>query len=134
MKVFPESAVFQLEFNKVKALLTEHCRSEYAKSKAENLRIHTQKEFIGVELRQSHEFRQLLLNGIYFPNDYILNLAKDVKLLGIPGAVLGGDQFIQIRKLAENINSIFRWFDNERRLAYEGLSKVIGNTYYEKNR
>lgn len=132
MKVFPESAVYQLEFNKVKALLTEHCRSEYAKDKAENLRIHTQKEFIGIELRQSHEFRQIMLNGIYFPNDYILNLAKDLKLLGIPGAVLGGDQFIQIRKLAENINSIFRWFDHERRQAYEGLTKVIEHTYYEK--
>lgn len=124
--------MIQLEFNKVKALLTEHCRSEYAKSKAENLRIHTQKEFIDIELRQSHEFRQLLLNGIYFPNDYILNLAKELKLLGIPGAVLGGDQFIQIRKLAESINSIFRWFDNERRQAYEGLAKVIEHTYYEK--
>ncbi len=132
MRVFPESAVMQLEFNKVKALLTEHCRSEYGKSKAENLRIHTQKEFIGTELRQSHEFRQLLLNGIYFPNDYILNLAKDLKLLGIPGAVLGGEQFIQIRKLAESINSIFRWFDHERRQAYEGLAKVIEHTYYEK--
>lgn len=121
-----------MEFNKVKVLLTDHCRSEYAKVKAENLRIHTQKEFIGIELRQTHEFRQLLLNGVYFPNDYILNLAKDLKLLGIPGAVLGGDQFIQIRKLAESINSIFRWFDNERRQAYEGLAKVIEHTYYEK--
>lgn len=132
MRIFPESAVVQLEFDKVKALLSEHCRSEYAKLKAGDLRIHTHKDFIGLELKQSHEFRQLLQNGIYFPNDYILNLARDLKLLSIPGAVLGGEQFVQIRKLAESIHSIFRWFDPERRTAYEGLVKVIDKTRYEK--
>ena len=132
MKVFPESAVVQLEFDKIKELLVEHCTSEYAKNKAAELRIHTQRDFIETDLKQSHEFRQLLENGIYFPNDYILNLAKDLKLLGIPGAVLAGEQFVQIRKLAESIQNIFRWFDNERRTAYEGLARVIDKTWYEK--
>ena len=132
MKVFPESAVVQLEFNKIKDLLAEHCKSEYAKYKAENLRIHTHKDFIGVELKQSHEFRQLMVNGVYFPNDYILNLSKDLKLLGIPGAVLAGEQFVLIRKLVESIQSIFRWFDSERRAAYEALAKVIAGTHFEK--
>jgi DNA mismatch repair protein MutS2 len=62
----------------------------------------------------------------------VLNLSKDLKLLSIPGAVLLSDQFVQIRKLAVSIQSIFRWFDNERRIAYPALSKVIEDTYYEK--
>src|SRR3954452_4809900 len=116
MKLFPESATIQLEFDKIKALLVEHCKSEYAKSKSEDLRIHTKKEFIETELQQTNEFKLITLNNQYFPNDYVLNLAKDLKLLSIPGAVLVGDQFVQIRKLALNIESIFRWFDRERRL------------------
>lgn len=132
MKVFPESAVVQLEFDKVKTLLAEHCKGEYASSKAAALRIHTHKDFIALELKQSHEFRQLMQNGIYFPNDYILNLARDLKLLGIPGAMLSGEQFILIRKLADSIERIFRWFDNERRSAYAALANVIEGTYYEK--
>jgi DNA mismatch repair protein MutS2 len=132
LKVFPESAVVQLEFDKIRDLLAEHCKSEYAKNKADNLRIHTHKDFITVELKQSHEFRQLLVNGVYFPNDYILNLSRDLKLLGIPGAVLTGEQFVLIRKLVESIQSIFRWFDNERRIAYEALAKVIAGTHFEK--
>lgn len=132
MKFFPESALVQLEFTKVKALLEEHCKTEYAKSKAEDLRIHTRKDFIERELQQSNEYKLLVQHGQYFPNDYILNLAREIKLLGIPGAVLDGDQFILIRKLAENMQSIFRWFDAERRIAYPALLKVIENTYYEK--
>lgn len=132
MRIFPESALLQLEFDKVKTLLAEHCNTEYARSKAEDLRIHTRKDFIELELRQSHEFKLLLQNGQYFPNDNTLNLARELKLLGIPGAILSGEQFLQVRRLAESMESIFRWFDAERRIAYPALAKVIENTSYEK--
>ena len=35
-------------------------------------------------------------------------------------------------RLTENTATIFRWFDNERRLAFPGLAKVIEGTYFEK--
>lgn len=132
LKLFPESAYTQLEFDKVKALLLEHCKTEYARDKARQLRIHTNKNYIETELKQSHEYRQLLQSSVYFPNDNTLNLSAELKLLSIPGAVLGGDQLIQLRRLAESIHNIFRWFDNERKTAHPGLAKVIEGTYYEK--
>lgn len=132
MKLFPESAVVQLEFEKIKVLLETHCRTEYARVKSRELRIHTKLSFIELELRQSHEFRQLLQHAVYFPNDFTLNLARDLKLLGIPGAVMSGEQLVNIRKLSENLQQIFRWFDTERRQTYAGLAQVIEATYYEK--
>ncbi|MEO5947248.1 MAG: DNA mismatch repair protein MutS, partial [Chitinophagaceae bacterium] len=132
MKLFPESAYIQLEFNKIKELLAKYCETELATTKANELRIHTKKEFVETELRQSHEYRQLVLNGIYFPNDFVQNLSRELKLLSIPGAVLSGEEFNFIRKLAAVIENIFRWFDNEKKIAYSGLLKVISTTYYEK--
>src|SRR5687767_4664719 len=132
MKFFPESALVQLEFDKIKALLEEHCNSLYAKEKAQELRIHTRKEYIELELRQSHEYMLLTMHAMYFPNDYILNLSKELQLLGIDGAVLSGEQFVQIRKLAESIQQVFRWFNPERKLAYPALAQVIQDTRYEK--
>jgi len=132
MRIFPESALAQLEFDKIKTLLAEHCNTEYARAKALDLRIHTRKDFIDLELRQAHEFKGLLSGGQYFPNDHSLNLARELKLLGIPGATLAGDQFLQIRRLADSMNSIFRWFDPERKTAYPSLAKVIAYTHYEK--
>lgn len=133
MKLFPESAAVQLEFDKVKSLLVNHCKSEYGKTKADNLRIHTRKDFIERELNQSHEYKLIAGSGQHFPNDFVLNIQKDIKLLGIPGAVLSGDQFLSLRKLSLSLQSIFRWFDTERRLAYPALATVITDTYYEKN-
>ena len=88
MKLYPDSAPVQLEFDKIKMLLKEKCRTEYAKSKASELRIHTKKDFIERELKQSHEYKQLEMNSIHFPNDYVLNLSRELKLLNIQGAML----------------------------------------------
>jgi DNA mismatch repair protein MutS2 len=132
MKLYPETALSQLEFDKVKTLLKDHAKTDYAKQKAENLRIHTRKEYIELELQQSNEYKLILQLGQYFPNDFNLNISRDIKLLSIPGAMLSGDQWMPIRRLVENMGTIFRWFDAERRQAFPALSKVIAGTYYEK--
>jgi len=133
MKIFPESALVQLEFDKIKTLLANFCETEYAHEKAMDLRIHTRREFIELELKQTNEFKLLTQNGQYFPNDHTFNLSRELKLLGIPGATLSGEQFMHIRRLAESMNSVFRWFDAERRTAYPALVKVIEHTHYEKS-
>jgi DNA mismatch repair protein MutS2 len=132
MKFFPESALSQLEFEQIKFLLAEHSKTEYAKAKSSDLRIHTRIDFIQLELQQSHEYKLVLQHGQYFPNDHTLNLGREIRLLSIPGAVLNGEQFMLIRKLAESMQSIFRWFDAERKTAYPALAKVIQHLHYER--
>lgn len=132
MKLFPESACQQLEFNKIKDLLAAHCRSNYAHHKAENLRIHTHKKFIEPQLLQTHEYKLLLQSHLYFPDDAVLNLSKELKLLSIESSVLSGEQFLQIKKLTLAIQQIFRWFSPDRKVAYPLLATVIEETYFEK--
>jgi DNA mismatch repair protein MutS2 len=100
--------------------------------KAAELRIHTKKEYIQLELEQSNEYKLILAQGQYFPNDFTLNISRDLKLLSIPGSMLTGEQWIPIRRLAENTKNIFRWFDQERRAAFPALAALIEGSYYEK--
>ncbi len=132
MRLYPETALSQLEFDKVKALLKEHGKTEYAKEKAENLRIHTKKEYIQLELNQTNEYKLILQQAQYFPNDFTYNISRDLKLLSIQGSMLTGEQWMPIRRLSENMSNIFRWFDAERRQSFPALSKVIEGSYYEK--
>lgn len=132
MKLFPESASHQLEFDKIKELLAAHCRSEYACTKANELRIHTHLKFIEPQLLQTHEYKLLFQNHLYFPDDAVLNLSKELKLLNIEASVLSGEQFLQIKKLVNAIQQIFRWFTNERKIDFPSLSLIIEETYYEK--
>ena len=132
MKLFPESASHQLEFDKIKLLLAAHCRSEYARAKADELRIHTHKKFIEPQLLQTNEYKLLFQNHLYFPDDAVLNLSKELKLLSIDSSVLSGEQFLQIKKLANAIQQIFRWFSPDRKVAYPSLALIIEETYFEK--
>ena len=108
MKLFPTSAIQQLEFDKIQILLAGHCRTEFARHKAEILRIHTRREFIGPELSQTHEYKLLFLNHLHFPDDAIFNLSKELKLLSIEGSVLTGNQFLSIKKLSSSVNASLR--------------------------
>ena len=132
MKLFPNSAIQQLEFDKVKTLLSGHCRTEYARYKSENLRIHTRREFIEPELHQAYEYKLFFQNHLHFPDDSVINLTKELKLLSIDGSVLAGNQFLLIKKLTVSIQQIFRWFDNDRKIAFPFLALVISETYFEK--
>ncbi|RYG52349.1 MAG: DNA mismatch repair protein MutS [Chitinophagaceae bacterium] len=132
MKLFPESTLAQIEFDKVKALLAAHCRTAHSTELAVNLRIHTRKEFIEEALNQTDEFKGLLQSGLYFPNDFTQNIARELKLASLPGAALTGEQFLFIKKLAENTSNIFRWFTPEKREAYRSLASLLSATTYEK--
>ena len=132
MKLFPESASHQLEFDKIKELLGVHCRSEYARRRAFELRIHTHKKFIEPQLLQTHEYKLLFENNLYFPDDAVLNLSKELKLLSIEASILSGEQFLQIKKLANAIQQIFRWFSPDRKVAFPSLALIIEQTYFEK--
>ena len=132
IKYYPESALGQLEFDKIRELLSEKCSTAYAREKASSLRIHTRLDYIQTELQRTSEFKNLLEQGQYFPLADWFNLSHEIKLLSLSGAVLSGEQFLQIRKLAEALRRVFHWFDRERRLAFPGLASVIKDTYYEK--
>jgi DNA mismatch repair protein MutS2 len=133
MRLYPESAGVQLEFDKIRTLLEEQTRTLYGKQRAEELRIHTRKQFIDLELRQSYQYFLLLSSGQSFQHEKVFNLSRELKLLSISGAVLSGEIFIQFRDLVENIQGIFRWFDDERSSTYSSLHQVISQTYVEKS-
>lgn len=122
----------QLEFDKVQALLQEHCKTELGKEMASELRLHTHIDYVKTALQQAHEYKQLTLLQENFPNDFILNLKRELRLLSIEGAVLTGEQAMLLRKLAESMHSIVRFFDHDRRSQYGGLFEVIKDTHYEK--
>ena len=132
MKLFPESASHQLEFDKIKELLAAYCRSEYARRRALELRIHIHRKFIEPQLLQTHEYKLLFENNLYFPDDAVLNLSKELKLLSIEASILSGEQFLQIKKLANAIQQIFRWFSPDRKVAFPSLALIIEQTYFEK--
>jgi DNA mismatch repair protein MutS2 len=131
MRVYPDNALTQLEFDKITDILLNHCQTTIGKEVVQEMRIHTHLKYILSSLRQTEEYKYIKLANQYFPSDFVLDIRKDVKLLGIPGAQLTGEQWLLVRKLTEHLGQIFRWFDGERKIAFANLFEVVSDTYYE---
>lgn len=130
MKLYPSSAVVQLEFDKVIHLLEQYVRTNYAMGKLNTLRTHTDKNIIEKLLGETWEYKVLMQAGLYLPNDFTIDIQKEIKILGIPGATLSGEELLKIKSLAQNAENIFRWFDAEKQNAYPHLAAKLTGKYY----
>ena len=132
MRVYPENALTQLEFDKITTILLNYCQTNMGVEQVNEMRIHTHQKYIEEALRQTEEFKFIKLANQYFPTDFVLDIRKDLKLLGIPGAQLTGEQWLLVRRLTDHLHQVFKWFDAERKMAYSNLYEVVKDAYYEK--
>lgn len=131
MQLYPANALDSLEFSKIKNLLLHKCRTDAARERVEDIRFHTHKDHATRDLQQTYDYRNILLSGDYFPNDFTRNLHKELKLLSIPGGVLNGEQLLSIQHLALTIRDILLWFKKNNEL-FESLRAVSAKIVYEK--
>lgn len=131
MQLYPANAAEALEFNKVCALLLQKCRTDAARDRVANIRIHTHKDHALRDLQQAQEFKNILLSGDHFPNDFTRNIHKELKLLSIPGGVLSGEQLLSVQQLAFTIRDILLWFKKNNDL-FPVLRALSDKVVYEK--
>jgi len=131
MLLYPANAVEALEFNKVSLLLKYKCRTDAARERMEDLRFHTRLDYVEREMVQTSEFKAVLQGGDHFPNDFIQNVQKELKLIQLPGAVLNEEQLMAIQQLALNAKDILQWFRKQNDL-FPNLKSLTDKTVYEK--
>ncbi len=131
MQLYPANAAEALEFNKVCALLLQKCRTDAARDRVANIRIHTHKDHALRDLQQAQEFKNILLSGDHIPNDFTRNIHKELKLLSIPGGVLSGEQLLSVQQLAFTIRDILLWFKKNNDL-FPVLRALSDKVVYEK--
>jgi len=131
MQLYPAHAAEALEFNKICELLKLKCRTDGAKERVVSLRFHTRIDFVARALVQTEEYRQLLSGSDYFPNDFTRNIQKELKLLGVPNAVLSAEQLRSMLYLATTIRDMMLWFKRHNEL-YPNLRSAAEKIIYEK--
>lgn len=131
MQLYPANAVEALEFNKVSQLLKQHCRTDAAKEQVDSLRFHTRIDYVSRALAETNEYKSILQSSDHFPNDFVRNMQRELKLLSVPGGVLSGEQLAAFRQLALNMRNILQWFKKQGDL-FPHLQEIASNTEYEK--
>ncbi len=131
MQLYPSYAAEALEFNKVRDLLLQKCRTDAARERVMDMRFHTRMDMMERDLLQTSEFKSIGFGGDYFPNDFTRNMYKELKLLSVPGGVLSGEQLLSFQQLALNIKDILLWFKKHNDL-FPNLRAVSEKITYEK--
>lgn len=131
LQFYPEQALERLEFEKVRALLLAKCRTLFAQKAANNIKFHTKKEFLEEALEQVNEYKQTLGGSDVFPNDFTKDITSALKLLRIEGAVLKGDDFVDLSKLTLTVRDILLWLKRQNGL-YLRLEAIAIPVIYQK--
>lgn len=131
LQLYPEQALERLEFEKVRALLLAKCRTSFAQRAANNIKFHTKKEYLEEALEQVNEYKQTLGGSDVFPNDFTKDISPALKLLKIEGAVLKGDDFVDLSQLTITVRDILLWLKRQNGL-YLRLEAIAIPVIYQK--
>ena len=131
MLLYPSHTIEKLEFDKIRSLVANYCRSEAAKNLALGLEPMTDLAEVRKHLLHVNDYRKIMTTGSHFPLDYVTDLSKEITLLGITDAVLEQASFTKLKRIALSIESIFRFFSSNAEL-YPHLESIVSGIYYEK--
>jgi DNA mismatch repair protein MutS2 len=131
LRTYPNTTLDKLEFEKIKEQIAGHCKSSLGKKQVEVMYISTEYLEIKKWLEQTHEFKSLTQTGTYFPLDYLVDIDKELQLLGIVNAVLSEDQLVDVKKTCLAVRSVFNFFKHDEVL-YPNLRSIVADSYYEK--
>lgn len=131
LQIYPAQALDRLEFNKIRQLLIQKCRTDAARRRVEDLRFHTRLEYVEMALKQTLEYKSTLNGSDNFPNDFTRNVEKELKMLGITNAILKGEELLSFRNLALCIRDILTWFKNHDQM-FPQLRALTEKISYEK--
>ena len=76
---YPAQAQDRLEFNKIKQLLSQQCRTDAARKRVENLKLHSRFDYVAMALQQTLEYKSTLDSHDHFPNDFTRNVERELK-------------------------------------------------------
>jgi DNA mismatch repair protein MutS2 len=131
--LYPQNITEKLEFDKIRQLLHNNCKSVLGQKLVGQMDFSTDVDWIRLQLQQTDDYKKILQGRTYFPLDYLVNIERELALLGIDNAVLLSEEIMNIRKVCITAEGIFRFFkSNDNDELYPHLKKVTDSASYEK--
>jgi len=123
VKLYPEDTLRRFEFSVIVDRIVDLASSQKAKEFAGELRPVDETDQIEQWLNQTFESKQIIENGIFFPEYAFPNISRELAKLGIQNAVLEGQEIIKLRKVAEVAASVIKFLADKRDL-YPALKEI----------
>lgn len=129
--VYPLNAIDKLGFSEIKDKIKQKCLSESGRELVEKIQPQTRFDQIDRFLRQTSEFKELLINDGAFPVENFFPLKTIVEKARVEGAFLLEEEFFRVLLSLKTVYAIIRYF-NEREGLYPNLEMLFEHLPIEK--
>ncbi|MEI2272878.1 endonuclease MutS2 [Sphingobacterium sp. ML3W] len=129
--VYPLNAIDKLGFSEIKDKIKQKCLSESGRELVEKIQPQTRYDQIDRFLRQTSEFKDLLVNDGAFPVENFFPLKSIIEKARVEGAFLLEEEFFRVLLSLKTVYAIIRYF-NEREGLYPNLEVLFEHLPIEK--
>lgn len=129
--VYPLNAIDKLGFSEIKDKIRQKCLSESGRDLVDKIQPQTRFDQIDRFLRQTNEFKDLLVNDSAFPVENFFPLRSIIEKARVEGAFLLEEEFFKVLLSLKTVYAIIRYF-NEREGLYPNLEILFEHLPIEK--
>lgn len=130
--VYPENAIDKLGFSEIKSLISEKCLSESGRQLVQRIQPQVKLDQIDRFLRQTQEFKNLILHDSPLPVDHIYPIKPLAERVKVEGAFLSEDEFYRLLLSLRTVYAILRYF-GDREGQYPFLEILFEHLPIEKS-
>jgi DNA mismatch repair protein MutS2 len=126
--IYPDNFEQKIEFQKVRQLLAEQCRSSLGREKAEEMRFSDSRNDIEALLFQTEEFVRIREEEDAFPSEHFYDMRPALARIRVEGAWIDQNALFELRRSLQTINGIVDFLrrDEEKTPKYPYLLALAG--------
>ena len=114
MKLYPENFETKIGFDKIRAILKEHCLGELGRSFVDKIRPDSRFDRIIFKIQQTDEFKRILLSGDLFPNSQYLDVSAHLTRARVPGSYIDEEGFGDIKRSLTTLFNCLEYFEENK--------------------
>lgn len=130
--IYPQNAIDKLGFTEIRELIKEKCLTEAGRLMVEKIQPQVKVDQIDRFLRQTQEFKALLLHDEPLPVDHIYPIKPLADKAKLEGAFLSEDELHRMLLALRTVFNIIRYF-NDREGQYANLELLFEHLPIEKS-
>ncbi|MEM6299314.1 MAG: MutS2/Smr-associated SH3 domain-containing protein, partial [Bacteroidota bacterium] len=121
--LYPANIEQKIGFEQIRELLKQECQGRIGQELVEKIRFHTKYEIISKLTEQTAEFKQILEEGVSFPNAHYLDVSESLNKAKIENSYLSETAFFELKNSLQTLYDSLRFF-NERKEEYPRLFEL----------
>ena len=130
--IYPNNAGEKLGFLDIKELIKTYCLSTMGQQMVDKIQVMTNFDYINKFLRQTYEFKNILLNDSPLPIQNFFDIKSMVEKARIEGTYLTEDEFFKVSQSLSTVFSVIQYF-TDREGQYPNLEALFEHLPIEKS-